>query len=79
MMSDIGQYMNKKISSLIKEKNSSGGRARLSRLRRGAGKVPGEIPELWGDFLNGMPESMISKTGNPSEAEWAIYDNGDSA
>ena len=72
-MSDIGQYMNRKLSSLIKEKDSSGGRARLARLRRGAGKVPGELPELWGEFLDGMPESMVSKDGEPSYAEWAVY------
>ena len=72
-MSDIGQYMNRQLSSLIKEKGSSGGRARLVRLRRGAGKVPGELPELWGEFLNNIPENMISKNGEASHAEWAVY------
>ena len=72
-MSDVGQYMNKQLNSLIDQKDTSGGKARLARLRRGAGRVPGEIPELWGEFLNGMPEKFISSKGEPTYAEWAIY------
>lgn len=72
-MSDVGQYMNKQLNSLIDQKDTSVGKARLARLRRGAGRVPGEIPELWGEFLNGMPEKFISSNGEPTYAEWAIY------
>lgn len=73
-MSDIGQYMNKQLTSLINQKNSPLGKARLAKLRRGAGKVPGELPELWGEFLNGIPEKYLSKNNDePSRAEWAIY------
>ena len=72
-MSDVGQYMNKQLNSLINYKDTSGGKARLARLRRGAGRVPGEIPELWGEFLNGMPEKFISRNGEPTREEWAIY------
>ena len=72
-MSDVSQYMSKQLNSLINQKDSSGGKARLARLRRGAGRVPGEIPELWGEFLNGMPENFISSNGEPTYAEWAIY------
>lgn len=72
-MSDVGQYMNKQLNSLIDQKDTSVGKARLARLRRGAGRVPGEIPELWGEFLNGMPEKFISSNGEPSREEWAIY------
>lgn len=72
-MSDVGQYMNKQLNSLINHKDTSGGKARLARLRHGAGRVPGEIPELWGEFLNGMPEKFISRNGEPSREEWAIY------
>ena len=72
-MSDISRYMNKQINSLIMQKDTSAGRARFARLRRGAGKVPGEIPELWGEFLNDLPENMLSKNGVPTRAEWAVY------
>lgn len=72
-MSDVSQYMSKQLNSLINQKDSSGGKARLARLRHGAGRVPGEIPELWGEFLNGMPEKFISRNGEPTREEWAIY------
>ena len=65
--------MNQKITSLVNQKDSSGGKARLARLRRGAGKFPGELPELWGEFLNDIPERHLSKNGEPTYGEWAIY------
>ena len=73
IMSDISRYMNKQLTSLIKQKETSIGKARMARLRRGAGRTPGELPELWGEFLNGMPEQFLSINGEPSYAEWAIY------
>ena len=30
-------------------------KAALAELRRGVGHVPGELPELWGSFLQEMP------------------------
>ena len=72
-MSEISKYMKKQLSSLISQIGTAGGKARLARLRHGAGKAPGEIPELWGEFLNGIPENMLSPNGEPSYAEWAMY------
>ena len=48
-------------------------KAQLAGLRRGVGRTPGELPELWGAFLQDMPEELQSTTGNPTYAEWAIY------
>ena len=49
-------------------------RAELAKLRRGIGHRPGELPELWGAFLQDMPESFRCKEGkDPSHAEWAVY------
>ena len=47
-------------------------RAELAKLRRGVGHAPGDLPELWGSFLLGMPESFQGRSG-PSHAEWAVY------
>ena len=47
-------------------------RAELAKLRRGIGHAPGELPELWGSFLLGMPESFQGRSA-PSAAEWAVY------
>lgn len=72
-MSDVGQYVGGRIRSLIESKNRPGTAARLARLRRGVGKFPGELPELWGEFLMEMPEKMLSRIGEPTWAEWAVY------
>ena len=34
-------------------------RAALANLRRGVGRAPGELPELWGSFLADMPEEFF--------------------
>lgn len=47
-------------------------RAELAKLRRGIGHAPGELPELWGGLLQGMPESFYGTNG-PSHEEWAVY------
>lgn len=48
-------------------------RSALAELRRGAGTQPGELPALWGAFLNDLPEEMFSRNGVASRSEWAIY------
>ena len=70
---DVGKYVYGQIQKLTSEMKFSGGRAKLARLRRGVGKVPGELPELWGIFLCDIPDELLSKNGVPTPAEWAIY------
>ena len=48
-------------------------KAALANLRRGAGRLPGELPELWGIFLQDFPEELESRDGKPTRAEWAVY------
>lgn len=48
-------------------------RAALANLRHGLGRAPGELPQLWGTFLQEMPEEMQSRTGDPTREEWAAY------
>ena len=47
-------------------------RAELAKLRRGIGHRPGKLPELWGAFLQDMPEAFRGGEG-PSREEWAVY------
>ena len=72
-MKELREYVAKQINRIAQTKDTSGGKARLANLRRGAGKVPGELPELWGDFLNGIPDSLLSQSGEVSRGEWAVY------
>ena len=69
----IGKYVYGQIALLTENMKYSGGKAMLANLRRGAGKTPGELPELWGIFLNGIPDEMLSRNGEPTKEEWAIY------
>ena len=70
---EVGRYVYGQIKLLTANMQNSGGRAALARLRRGAGKAPGELPELWGSFLNEIPDDLLSRNGEPTNAEWAIY------
>lgn len=69
----VGEFVNRQIFSLTRDMDSGRAKARLAQLRRGIGKKPGELPELWGAFLQTLPEELMSKTNEPSYAEWAIY------
>lgn len=66
-------YTERRVEYLLKARDSGAGKAELARLRRGIGKAPGEIPELWGIFLESLPEELAGKGRNPSPGEWAIY------
>lgn len=48
-------------------------RRELAELRKGIGRVPGDIPKLWGIMFSDLPEYMMGKRGQPSREEWAIY------
>ena len=54
-------------------------RARRAELRRGVGHQPGDLPALWGSFLQELPkelwgrETAAGECREPSEAEWAVY------
>lgn len=62
-----------KIDQLRRYAGTGSGKAMLAEIRRGTGKVPGELPSTWGILFQGMPEEMYSINGEPSRAEWAIY------
>ena len=60
-----------KVERLLKEGPWS--RAMLAKLRRGIGKQPGELPELFEILFMDMPEEFYGKGDEPSYAEWSIY------
>ncbi len=69
----VAEFVRDRIQNLLREKNTGGGKAALANLRRGVGKIPGEIPELWGIFLERIPEKWMRLDGIPSREEWAVY------
>jgi CRISPR system Cascade subunit CasB len=67
----VSGFVRRKIALLDEETSRS--RALLAKLRRGIGKQPGALPELWGITLADMPENWESNGGEPSRAENAVY------
>lgn len=66
-------FVERKIKRLSESKNESATRATLAKLRRGIGKTPGSVPELWEVTLEGLPDTLISKGGKPTRGEWAVH------
>ena len=66
-------FTERRISEILNSGNSGAQKAILANLRQGVGHVPGEIPQLWGAYLQEMPEELYSQSGKPSRAEWAVY------
>lgn len=69
---DVKSFTAGRLLRLLNTSNESQQKAALANLRRGVGKAPGELPELWGEFLANMPEEMYGGD-KPSAAEWAVY------
>lgn len=73
MVNAVGEYVSRRIFMLTGDLNAGESKGWLAQLRRGIGKKPGELPELWGIFLQTLPEELMGKGNEPSRAEWAIY------
>lgn len=69
----VKNFTRVKIQRLLSSSSTSAYRASLARLRRGIGHAPGEIPEIWGEYLLGLDEELMGSGEQPSPAEWAIY------
>jgi CRISPR system Cascade subunit CasB len=67
----ISGFIRCKIAFLDEETSRS--RALLAKLRRGVGKQPGALPELWDVTLADMPEGWAGRNGEPSREENAVH------
>ncbi|NLU36780.1 MAG: type I-E CRISPR-associated protein Cse2/CasB [Clostridiales bacterium] len=68
-----GNFVRRKINQLFSSQNDTVVRAELARLRRGIGKLPGSMPELWDITMKDLPEILVGKDEKPSYGEWAVY------
>lgn len=72
----VSNYVKRRIESLEKDFTAGSTKAELAELRRGIGKTPGELPNLWGSFLLELPEELeedAKHSDTPTYAEWAVY------
>ncbi len=68
----VKNYVRRRLRQWQTESNEHRMRADLANLRRGIGKKPGELPELWGLLFQDFPEELMSEKGQPTWAEWAV-------
>ena len=69
---EISHYVVSKIAFLKGIEEQGAGKGMLAELRRGLGKSPGEMPELWGLIFDVMPEELLGMN-RMSYAEWTVY------
>ena len=69
---EVRQYVKNRIQWL-QDMPEHPRKAALANLRRGIGRIPGDMPELWGMYLQDLPESMQRESGYPTREEWAVY------
>ncbi len=69
----VKAFVSHKISWLAGNRNESYARATLAKLRRGIGKPPGSMPELWEVTLKDFPQELMGKGPDPSNSEWAVH------
>jgi len=64
-------YVKGKINLL--DNDDAHSKALLAKLRRGIGKHPGTLPDVWEITLADLPETARSRDNEPSYEEWAVY------
>ncbi len=69
----VERYTKYRLERLIGMTQPSAQSGVLARLRRGVGHHPGSQPWLWGELLSEMPQEMMNNSGEPSNAEMAVY------
>jgi CRISPR system Cascade subunit CasB len=67
----IAAYVNGRISTL--DADTPWAKSALAKLRRGIGKDPGELPEIWEIIFGDLPLELHSSNGRATKAEWAIH------
>lgn len=67
----VETYVLGRLKKWSAERNEGRVKAELANLRRGVGCAPGDLPELWGVLFDGFPEELMSRSGEPTWAEWA--------
>ncbi|WP_128425298.1 type I-E CRISPR-associated protein Cse2/CasB [Gudongella oleilytica] len=63
----------KKIAVLKNNSHDGTVKADMANLRKGVGKKPGELPQIWGLIYEDLPEELFGKGEKASKEEWAIY------
>lgn len=68
----IESFVSAKIHRICTMTNEGQQKAVLAKLRRGAGRAPGDLPETMGELLLDFPDALMGKD-SLSPAEWAVF------
>lgn len=72
MTDTVFQVTGRIVTKLIQTRKIGSGKAVLVRLRQSIGKNFAQTVEIWPEVFAELPESFLSQTGEPTEAEKAI-------
>lgn len=67
----IAAYVSARIRAL--DADTPWAKSALAKLRRGIGKDPGELPEIWDITLEELPVELLSNNGRATNTQWAIH------
>lgn len=70
---EIALFVEKRINYICAVSESNSGKAILANLRKGVGKNPGELPQVFPIIFEDLPEVFMSRNGVPTKEEWACY------
>lgn len=72
---ELGQFVADRVSRLQESflSGSPAAQADLAKLRRAAGKAPGDLAEVWELTLGGVPRSGNVVSDEPTPNEWACH------
>ena len=62
-----------KVKTEVLFEGSPYSKAMLAKLRQSVGRQPESNPDVWGILFDGLDERLLSRDGNLSDAEGAIY------
>ena len=68
----VSGFVNGKINSIIGREESYI-RAALAKLRRGIGKHPGKVPDIWDYTMDNLSVAFISHDDEPTPTQWATH------
>lgn len=73
VVGEVRRYVERRIRWITSANQEAATRALMAKLRRGVGKSPGSMPEIWEIVFEDLPESLMSYGKEPSRSEWAIH------
>ena len=68
----VGRQINALQNGILSDSKAWAG-ASLAKLRRAAGKMPGESPDVWGLEFEDLPQELFGRGNEPSRGEWAVH------